>query len=143
MRDPKDMPPVPRDHDQASFSELMPIRSSKINLRRSPLLIFVLLTAVVVILSFGMLMQIVDGTDLQAKQSAFTVFAFLVTAYLLAVVLLVVYLYSKSDKPLWAYGLNFLFVCVLLVTPLGPAARAGPTPTTSLPPSSACSSAPG
>ncbi len=119
MRDPKDMPPVPRDHDRASFSELMPIRSSKINLRRSPLLIFVLLTAVVVVLCFGLLAQILDGADIEAKQSAFTVFAFLVTAYLLAVVLLVVYLYSKSDKPLWAYGLNFLFVCVLLITPLG------------------------
>ena len=34
------MPPVPRDHDEASFSELVPIRSSKSKLWKSPLFIF-------------------------------------------------------------------------------------------------------
>ena len=118
MPDPKDMPPIPRDHDQASFSELMPIRSSKINLKRSPLLLFVIVTAVTVLVSFGALQQIIAGANLQEKEGAFTIFAFLTTFYLLVVVLLVTYLYSKSDKAIWSYFLNMVFVSALLVTPL-------------------------
>ena len=68
MPDHKDMPPIPRDHDQASFSELMPIRSSKINLKRSPLLLFVIVTAVTVLVSFGALQQIIAGASLQETE---------------------------------------------------------------------------
>jgi RsiW-degrading membrane proteinase PrsW (M82 family) len=114
-----EMPPIPRDHDQASMSELIPIRSSRINLKKSPLVIFVVVTAVITILSFGFLGPIIEGRDLQSKQSAFSNFALLMTFYLLLVVLLIVYLYSKSDKAIWSYFLNMIFVCVLLATPLG------------------------
>lgn len=119
MPDHKDMPPIPRDHDQASFSELMPIRSSKINLRKSPLLLFVIATAATVLLCFGALQQIISGANLQEKEAAFSLFAFLTTSYLLIVVLLVTYLYSKSDKAIWSYFLNLVFVSALLLTPLG------------------------
>ena len=40
----QDMPPVPRDYAEASASELMPLKSSNINIWKSPILYMVLLT---------------------------------------------------------------------------------------------------
>lgn len=112
-------PPIPRDASEASFSEMVPIKSSKIKIHKSPLFIFLILTAVVTIFSFNLMGGMGgEGVTAQQRMGMFSSFAFLIAAYLLAVVLLGLFLYSKTDKPLWANGLNFAFVCLLLLTPI-------------------------
>lgn len=111
----KDMPPVPRDATEASYSELIPIRSKSINMLKSPLFYMVVLTAFLAISLFGYF------TDILVKGSLES-FRYLVWAailYLLGVVLLIVFLYSKTDKPFWCFCLSTAFVSSLLLTPLG------------------------
>ena len=67
------MPPVPRDHDDASFSEMMPFRSSKIRLAKSPLMLFGLVTAVAVPYLFVLL-----GAQLTNMNEAFDNFKMIV-----------------------------------------------------------------
>lgn len=114
------LPPIPRDATEASFSEMVPLKSTKIKIHKSPLFVFLILTAVVTIFSFNIMGGMgAEGMTAQQRMGLFSNFAFLICAYLLAVVLLGLFLYSKTDKPLWANGLNFAFVCLLLLTPIG------------------------
>lgn len=118
--DPNKMPhPVPRDADEASFSEMVPIKSTKINIFKSPIFWFLIATAALTIFSFNVLTGFEQAKDLQTRASMFTSFALFVAIYLLLVALLAVFLYSKTDKPLWANFLNFAFVAALIATPIG------------------------
>lgn len=113
------MPPVPRDHDQASASEIMPFRSTKIRITRSPLFIFALITAAATVGGFMFMGGALSGGSAEERMGAFSLFAFIICFYLMSIVLIAVHLYSKTDRPIWAYSLNTLFVGALLTTPLG------------------------
>ena len=120
MSNNRNMPPVPRDHDEASFSELIPIRSTRINIVKSPLFLFMLITAVATVGGFMLFGGILGATDSKTRMEAFNIFAFLTCAYLLALVLIAIYLYSRSDKPIWSFSLNALFVYFATFTIVGP-----------------------
>lgn len=109
-----DMPPVPRDFHKASLSELVPIKSSKIKILKSPILYMVVLTGMITIAMFGSRHEVLT----QKSLASFYNLMWATIAYLLLMVLLVIYLYSKTDKPFWAFLTNSAFVAVLL-TPLG------------------------
>ncbi|MEM7568563.1 MAG: PrsW family intramembrane metalloprotease [Pseudomonadota bacterium] len=121
--DPNNTPhPIPRDADEASFSEMVPLKSTKINIIKSPLLWLLLPTAIVAIVSFRFLQGFeaaMKQGNMNVQAETFMNFAFLAVAYLLLVTLIVVYLYSKTDKPIWMLFLNFGFVAALLKTPIG------------------------
>lgn len=119
MTDPEkpiknDMPPVPRDYNQASQSELIPFKSQSIRLFKSPLFYMVMLTALVSTAFFGYLTAFVNKGSVDALNYLF----YGTMLYLLGMVLLIVYLYSRSDRPFWHFLVNSVFVAFILYTPL-------------------------
>ncbi|MGD1954811.1 MAG: PrsW family intramembrane metalloprotease [Sphingomonadales bacterium] len=115
----KDQPhPVPRDADDASFSEMVPLKSSKINIVKSPLFLLVMATAAITVLTFQLLSGVGGGQSAQARMDAFATYSYLVAGYMLLLVVVAIFLYSKTDKPLWANFSNFAFVWLVMVTPL-------------------------
>ena len=119
MSGSKPSAPLPRDHDKASFSELVPLRSSKIKLAKSPLLIFIIMSGVVTVLLFAMMGNLTAGATAQARLSVFQSLTMVLTLYLLALMLLAVHVYTRTDKPFYYYLFPFVTVCLLLRTPLG------------------------
>jgi len=101
------MPIVPRDHDEASFSEMVPFRSSKINLKKSPLMLFGVVTALVTPFMFGILGTMMAAQDVASKHQAFLVQAQAAVFYILFIMTMAVYVYSRSRRPLWHLALVF------------------------------------
>ena len=112
------MPTVPRDHDEASYSELVPFKSTKINLKKSPLMLFGIITAIIVPFLFGLMGQVLDGSDPAARQQAFMLQAIAAVFYILVIMLVALFVYSRSKRPFWHYGLVFVAVAVIVSTPL-------------------------
>ena len=113
------MPPVPRDHDEASFSELVPIRSSKIKLWKSPLFIFGMVTAVVTVALFGLMRELLNARSIQAALPVFSQLSMVVTFYILLMTVVAMLIYSRSDRRIWYLGFPVAVLALLLATPLG------------------------
>ena len=113
------MPPVPRDHDEASFSEMVPIRSSKIKLWKSPLFIFGLVTAVVTVALFGLMNELIAAQGAQARYGVFRSLTMVVTFYILLLTVVAMMIYSRSDRRIWYLAFPIVVVAILLMTPLG------------------------
>lgn len=111
----RDMPPVPRDYHEASFSELVPLKSTQINIFKSPIFYMVMLTGLVAIFSFGYMAELRQAPTMET----FTTLVLSVISYMLLIVLLVVFLYTRTDKPFWVLLIPMAFVALLLFTPLG------------------------
>lgn len=109
-----DMPPVPRDFKEASHSELVPIKSGNINILKSPIFYMVVITAFLAIALF----QYKNEVLFQGSLEAFGNLMWATIAYLLLIVMLVMYLYSKTDKPFWSFLSNTAFVSMLLLVPI-------------------------
>jgi RsiW-degrading membrane proteinase PrsW (M82 family) len=112
---PPMMPPVPRDHDEASFSEMVPFRSSKIRLAKSPLMLFGIITAITVPFLFALL-----GAQLTTMQEAFENFQMIVKIsvfFILMLIMLALFTYSRSDRPVWVFGLAFVAIAAITWTP--------------------------
>lgn len=113
------MPPVPRDHDEASFSEIVPIRSSKIKLWKSPLFIFGLVTAVVTVALFGLMRELLNSQTLREALPVFNQLSMVVTFYILLLTVVAILIYSRSDRRIWYLVFPALVLALLLMTPLG------------------------
>ncbi|MCW5746709.1 MAG: PrsW family intramembrane metalloprotease [Alphaproteobacteria bacterium] len=111
------MPPVPRDHDEASFSEIVPIRSGKINIFKSPLFIFGIATAIATVLLFGLMQGLMNASTPQARYGVFRSLTMVITAYMLMLSLFAVYLYSRTDRKFWYYVFPIVVICILLTPP--------------------------
>lgn len=112
------MPPVPRDHADASMSEIMPFRSSQINLIKSPLTAILGVTAIL-----GPLMFTAVTTMVQAKTINDQAWAYMVTTLsgvFTAVMILsvVVFFYARPGRPVWCYAWSFGVVAAILSTPI-------------------------
>lgn len=112
------MPVVPRDHDAVTFSEMVPFRSRKIKLSKSPLMIFALFTALVTPFMFGLMMSIVDSNDPAQRGGAFMLQAIITVLYLLVTFLVGVFAYARPGPPIWRYFGVFAILVVIGVTPL-------------------------
>lgn len=99
------MPPLPRDHATPTLSELIPLRSSKISVWRSAILV----PAVVTMLTCVLLYDIGSSSDIGTVKS----FARVVGAYLLFIAFWALYRYSATTKPFW------VFVVPATITGLG------------------------
>jgi RsiW-degrading membrane proteinase PrsW (M82 family) len=111
------MPPVPRDHEDASFSELVPFRSSKIDLKRSPVMLFALVTAIAVPFLFALLTNMERSQDVRQSVSMFATMANIAVFYILLCILVGLFSYSRSSRPIWVFGLGFLAVAIFTATP--------------------------
>lgn len=108
--------PTPRDFNTPTQSELIPIKSSSINLVKSPITYLVGASGLVTIFLFSGL------TDFAKSGSVATLMTYgLVTiTYLLLAALAAVYLYSRTDKPFLALlGIAAISQFVFLMTPAG------------------------
>lgn len=112
------MPVIPRDNDVATFSEMVPFRSTKIKLAKSPLMIFAIFTALVTPFMFGLMMSIVDSNDPAQRSGAFMLQATTTVLYLLVTFLVGVFAYARPGKPIWRYFGVFAAVVVIGITPL-------------------------
>jgi hypothetical protein len=110
--------PLPRDYDDASFSEMMPFRSKKIRLFKSPIFYFVAVTAIFNVALFGLRVAVINGETVDAKVESFNLLVQIGLFYLLAVSLLAFHAYAKSDKPITYYIFPTLFVFLFMKSPL-------------------------
>lgn len=110
--------PTPRDYGNASVSELMPFRSSRIKIWKSPLFLIAILAALVTPFIFGLMGPALEGADVRTRMSAMTLIGIVAVFFLLMVIQLTVYLYVKPGRQLWIYLVPFLIVGALLATPL-------------------------
>lgn len=113
------MPPVPRDHDEASFSEMVPIRSSKIKLWKSPLFIFGMVTAVVTVALFGLMRELLNSQSVPQARAAFAQLSMVVTFYILLMTVVAMMVYSRSDRRIWYLAFPVFILALILMTPLG------------------------
>ncbi|HKU96005.1 MAG TPA: PrsW family glutamic-type intramembrane protease [Vineibacter sp.] len=111
------MPPIPRDHDEASFSEIVPIRSGKISLFKSPLFIVGIATAIATVLLFGLMQALMNAPTPQERYGVFRSLTMVITAYLLLLTLFSVFLYSRTDRKIWYYVFPVVVICILLTPP--------------------------
>ncbi|TXL76343.1 PrsW family intramembrane metalloprotease [Vineibacter terrae] len=111
------MPPVPRDHDEASFSEIVPIRSGKISLFKSPLFIFGIVTAIATVLLFGLMQGLMNAPTPQERYGVFRSLTMVITAYLLLLTLFAIFLYSRTDRKIWYFAFPVVVICILLTPP--------------------------
>lgn len=111
------MPPVPRDHDDASYSEMVPFRSTKINLKRSPLLLLAILTALVVPFLFALLPAALEGQNVQTRMGAVITMNIVVVLILTMILQLVIFFYSRTDRPIWVFLVPFMVVAAIILFP--------------------------
>lgn len=109
--------PVPRDHDDASLSELMPFRSTKIKLVKSPLFIFMVVSALISTFMFGMMGPVLANPGPQAF-AAFQLFVSLTIFVILMMFVVGIYAYSRSDRPIWTLAVAWVLCAVQVATPL-------------------------
>jgi len=117
-QDKPPMPAVPRSEDEASASELLPFKSTKINLKKSPLVLLGVLTAVVAPYLFGVFSGVLDAKDAQTRQALFMAQSVVSIFYILMILLFGLYFYSRSTRPFWHYLGAFFFVAVCTATPV-------------------------
>lgn len=110
--------PTPRDYGTASNSELMPFRSSRIKIWKSPLFMIAILAALVTPFLFGLMGPALEGSSVQTRMAAMTLIGIVAVFFLLMVIQLTVYLYVKPSRQLWIYLLTFVLVAALLASPL-------------------------
>lgn len=109
------MPPLPPSRDEElSFSEMVPIRSSKINVLKSPFLIFGVITAIVCVVLFMGRVQILTARTAQDMFNASVTTTSILVAYILFVMLWIVHSYSRTDRSLLFYIWPLAGVYVLL-----------------------------
>lgn len=122
QRDKPFTPPVPRDHADASFSEMVPFRSKKINIFKSPLFIIAVLAAIVVPFLFGSMSEVLKsqvngGSPLQVLQAMQT-FTFVTVFFIVMLIQILVYLYVRPNRSMWVYMIPFVFAAVVIYYPL-------------------------
>jgi len=110
--------PTPRDHDVASMSEIMPFRSSRIKIWKSPLFMLAALAALATPLMFSLMGGALDGQNVQTRMSSMITIGIIGVFFLLMVIQLAVYLYVKPGRALWIYLLTFVLAATILATPL-------------------------
>ena len=106
---------TPRDYDDPSFSEVIPIKSKKINLIRSPFFWFIIITGA---LTFFLFSNFFGFLQSRGSKEHFVTFGLLTIAYLLIIVLSAIYIYSRTDKPIWAFIFPVAVLYVLMTPPV-------------------------
>lgn len=108
--------PVPRDHADASMSELMPFRSSKVKLWKSPLFIMLVIAGLASVPMFGLMPQVLGQPNAQGI-AAFQFFVNLTVFSLLLFMQMAIYIYSKVDRPIFPFISAYVLSGAQLVIP--------------------------
>ncbi len=113
-RPPVDLPPTPKGLSQQMNSEVIPFKSTKINIKKSPLLFAVVAIAVMTFLMFNQL----SGFQQSGSTAPIFMFVLVAIAAILVSMFAFMYIYSKSNKPLWAFVFPVALLYAILMTPL-------------------------
>lgn len=108
------VPPVPRDHDEATFSEMVPFRSTKIKLWRSPLFLLAIMAAVLSVFMFGLFNAMLTAQTLQARVDAMTTANVVAVFFIVMLFQLIVYMYVRPNRSIWGYLIPFVVVAAML-----------------------------
>jgi len=108
------MPPLPPSRDEVSFSELIPIRSSKTNILKSPFLVFGVITGIVCVMLFMGRAQILNSRTAQEMFDNSVTTTSILVAYILFVMMWIIHSYSRTDRSFLYYILPGVTVWVLL-----------------------------
>lgn len=108
------MPPVPRDHDKATVTEMLPFASSKISMLRSPLTLIALLSALGTPFLLFSFVQMVgpDGGTLDDRVATFKWFGFAAVFFIVMLIQITVYFYARPKRSIMPFLWAFLFVFV-------------------------------
>jgi len=118
QRDKPFTPPVPRDHADATFSEMVPFRSSKINLFKSPLFILIVLSAVVAPFLFMRMGPVLQGASPQARLDALQTFGMVSVFFSVVLFQILAYMYVKTRRSIWVYFIPFGVIAFMLYYPI-------------------------
>ena len=113
--EPPKQSPTPRDYNEPTVSELVPFRSKKINLLKSPLLWVIGATGIVIVLMYSSF----DSFFKSPTISEFMFFGLILIGWIILSILITIYLYSRTDRPVWHFLVPAAFVYFCLTTPLG------------------------
>jgi RsiW-degrading membrane proteinase PrsW (M82 family) len=112
------MPSVPRDHDEASFSELVPFRSKNIKIFKSPLFLLTILLAIGVPFLFAAMGGALGDPDAQQRFGTLVTINLVICFFIVMLFQLMIFFYSRTSRPIWTYMYAFAVVCVIMMTPL-------------------------
>lgn len=112
------MPTVPRDHDEASFSELVPFRSKNIKIFKSPLFLLTILLAIGVPFLFAAMGGVLGNPDAQQRFGTLVTINLVICFFVVMLFQLMIFFYSRTSRPIWTYMFPFAAVCVIMMTPL-------------------------
>lgn len=108
------VPPVPRDHDEATFSEMVPFRSTKINIFKSPLFLLAILAAVLSVFMFGLFNAVLTAQTAQARVDAMVTANIVAVFFMVMMFALIVYMYVRPNRSIWGYLIPFVVVSAML-----------------------------
>lgn len=108
--------PVPRDHADASMSELMPFRSSKVKLWKSPLFIMLVIAGLASVPMFSLMPQVLGQPNAQGL-AAFQFYVTLTVFCLLLFMQMAIYIYSKVERSIWPFASAYVMSGAQLVIP--------------------------
>ncbi len=112
------MPAVPRDHDEASFSEMVPFRSKNIKLFKSPLFLLAVLLAVATPFLFALMEGVLGNPDPKGQFGALITVNLIVCFLVVMMFQVMVFLYARPSRSFWTYMYPFVVASVILATPL-------------------------
>jgi RsiW-degrading membrane proteinase PrsW (M82 family) len=110
--------PVPRDHDRASLTEIMPFGSRKIRMARSPLTILLLIAGLATPPLFAILQYM--GQHYRSDQSLINTF---ILTSIIAIFLMtlaycfLVYFYARPGRSAWPFLFAYIFLNVVAIGP--------------------------
>lgn len=109
--------PSPRDHADPTLSELVPFRSSKIDLKKSPAVYFLLLLALSVPAMFPAASMIFSSKSDQEFMRNLMWFSAIITFVICATLQTMVFMYARTSRSFLHFWAPFLVVCAILMTP--------------------------
>ncbi|MEP1575369.1 PrsW family intramembrane metalloprotease [Roseibium album] len=113
--EPPKQSPTPRDYKEPTVSELVPFRSKKINLLKSPLLWVIGGTGIIIVLMYSSFSSFLKSPTI----NEFMFFGLILIGWIILSILITIYLYSRTDRPVWHFLIPAAFVYACLTTPLG------------------------
>jgi RsiW-degrading membrane proteinase PrsW (M82 family) len=109
--------PVPRDHADASTSELMPFRSKNINLLKSPLFMMFAIAGAASVMMFGLGGSILANPNQQGF-AQYQLFIMLTVFVILFMIQVVIYASARTTRPIWPFMIAYAVTVVQMVTPI-------------------------
>lgn len=117
-RMPPHMPPVPRDYEDASFSEMVPFQSSKISIWRSPLTVVLGIAALITPFLLGTMQALLASQNNNERMGIFVLTTIIAVFFILMLMQIGIYFYSRPGRSVWPFMWPFAAVAIILSIPI-------------------------